>query len=110
MRLDDQRESSNVENRRDESGIGFGGGGQRAGGMGGGLGSLIGMALPFIGSRFGIVGIVVAIGAILLFNCMGSVQVAAPPSSPQVSASPAGAPEAPAPGCSASIRVGRTPI
>ena len=98
MRLDDQRESSNVENRRDESGIGFGGGGQRAGGMGGGLGSLIGMALPFIGSRFGIVGIVVAICAILLFNCMGSVQVAAPPSSPQVSASPAGAPGTAAPG------------
>ena len=85
MRLDDQRESSNIENRRGEGGMGFGGGGQRAGGMGGGLGGLIGMFLPFIGSRFGIIGIVVAIGAILLFNCMGSAPMLAP-SAPQVSA------------------------
>lgn len=97
MRLDDQRESSNIENRRDEGGIGFGGGGQQAGGLGGGLGSLLGIFLPLIGSRFGIIGIVVAVGALMLFNCMGSVQTAAP-TAPQVTASPAEAPGAAAPG------------
>jgi len=84
MRLDDQRESSNIENRRGEGGIGFGGAGQRAGGSGGGgLGSLIGLLIPLIGSKFGIVGIIVAMGALFLFNNMGSM-VSAPPA--QVSA------------------------
>jgi predicted metalloprotease len=79
MRLDDQRESSNIENRRGEGGIGFGGAGQRAGGSGGGgLGSLIGLLIPLIGSKFGIVGIIVAMGALFLFNNMGSM-VSAPP-------------------------------
>ena len=81
MRLDDQRESSNIENRRDEGGIGFGGGGQQAGGLGGGLGSLLGIFLPLIGSRFGLIGIVVVVGGLMLFNCMGSMQTAAPPTS-----------------------------
>ncbi len=80
MRLDDQRESSNIENRRDRGGIGFGGAGQGAGGMGGGggLGSLIGLLIPLIGSKFGIVGIVIAVGALFLFNNMGSI-LSAPP-------------------------------
>ena len=51
MRLDDQRESSNIENRRDEGGIGFGSAGQGAGGMGGGLGGLLGLLVPLIGSK-----------------------------------------------------------
>lgn len=91
MRLDDQRESSNIENRRGEGGIGFGGAGQGAGGMGGGggLGSLLGLLLPLIGSKFGIVGIIVAMGALFLFNNMGSV-VSAPTA--QVSAPAPGAP------------------
>ncbi len=93
MRLDDQRESSNIENRRDEGGIGFGGAGQGAGGMGGGggLGSLIGLLIPLIGSKFGIVGIVIAVGALFLFNSMGSIS-SAPPA--QVSAPAPGAPPA----------------
>lgn len=95
MRLDDQRESSNIENRRGEGGIGWGGGGQQAGGMGGGLGSLLGIFLPLIGSRFGIIGIVVAVGAIMLFNCMGSMQVAAPPSAPVSTQAPAAPGSAP---------------
>lgn len=95
MRLDDQRESSNIENRRGEGDIGFGGAGQGAGGMGGGggLGSLIGLLIPLIGSKFGIVGIIIAFGALFLFNNMGSM-TSAPPA-PQVSASaPSGAPTA----------------
>jgi predicted metalloprotease len=92
MRLDDQRESSNIENRRDEGGIGFGGAGQGAGGMGGGgLGSLLGLLIPLIGSKFGIVGIIVAMGALFLFNNMGSM-TSAPPA--QVSAPTPGAPAA----------------
>lgn len=97
MRLDDQRESSNIENRRGEGGGGFGNSGQQAGGLGGGLGSLIGIFLPLIGSRFGIIGIVVAVGALMLFNCMGSVQTAAP-QAPQVTAGPQAAPGTAAPG------------
>ena len=91
MRLDDQRESGNIENRRDEGGIGFGGAGQGAGGMGGGLGGLLGLFLPLIGSKFGIIGIVVAMGAIFLFSNMGG-QSNQPAQSPQVSAQAPGAP------------------
>ncbi|WP_340264413.1 KPN_02809 family neutral zinc metallopeptidase [Sphingobium mellinum] len=50
MRLDDERESSNFEVQDG-----------RAGGFGGGLGGGLGMLLPFIGSRFGCGGIVVAL-------------------------------------------------
>ena len=92
MRLDDQRDSGNIEPRRDEGGIGFGGAGQGAGGMGGGgLGGLLGLFLPLIGSKFGIIGIVVAMGAIFLFSNMGG-QSNQPAQSPQVSAQAPGAP------------------
>lgn len=70
MRLDDERESSNIENRRGEGGFGLGGGGQRAGGFGG-MGGLLGLLIPLIGSKFGIVGIIVAFGAVWLFSSMG---------------------------------------
>ncbi|KFG91896.1 Zinc metalloprotease [Sphingobium herbicidovorans NBRC 16415] len=50
MRLDDERESSNFEVQDG-----------RGGGFGGGLGGGLGMLLPFIGSRFGCGGIVVAL-------------------------------------------------
>lgn len=79
MRLDDQRESSNIENRRDESGIGFGSAGQGAGGLGGGLGSLLGFLIPLIGSKFGLIGIVVALGAFFLLSNLGSMTASAPP-------------------------------
>ena len=49
MRLDDERESSNFEVQSGR------------GGFGGGLGGGLGMLLPFIGSRFGCGGIVVAL-------------------------------------------------
>jgi predicted metalloprotease len=93
MRLDDQRESGNIENRRDERGIGFGGAGQRAGGTGGGLGSLVGLLIPLIGSKFGIVGILVVLGGMFLLNNMGGGGSAV---APQVSA-PATAPGTPTP-------------
>ena len=54
MRLDDQRSSSNIEDRRGQRGGGGGGGG--------GVGGLLGL----IGSRFGIGGIIV-IGLLFLF-------------------------------------------
>lgn len=91
MRLDDQRESRNIENRRGEGGFGLGGAGQRAVGMGG-LGGLLPLILPLIGSRFGLIGIVLVVGAILALN-MCSAPMPAPP---QMSAPPAepGAPPA----------------
>jgi hypothetical protein len=97
MRLDDQRESGNIENRRDEGGMGFGGAGQRAGGGmgGGGLGGLIGLLLPLIGSKFGIIGIVVVLGGMFLLNNLGgggsavAPQVSAPATAPGTAA-PAG--------------------
>ncbi|PZU50222.1 MAG: zinc metalloprotease [Sphingomonas sp.] len=92
MRLDDQRESSNIENRRDEGGIGFGSAGQGAGGMGGGLGGLLGLLIPLIGSKFGLIGIVVAVGAIFLLNNVGSMTASAPaPQATESSTAPAGA-------------------
>jgi predicted metalloprotease len=60
MRLDDSRESDNVEQ---QSG-GGGGGGFGGGGGGGGLGLLIGL----VGSRFGIGGIVVVVIGMMLFG------------------------------------------
>jgi predicted metalloprotease len=97
MRLDDQRESSNIENRRNEGGgLGFGRGGQQAGGMGGGgLGSLLGLLMPLIGSKFGLIGIVIAFGALWLLGGLGGGGPSMAPSS-QVTA-PASAPAA-APG------------
>ncbi|MGI4880263.1 MAG: neutral zinc metallopeptidase, partial [Janthinobacterium lividum] len=61
MRLDDERESDNVEDLR---GSGGGGGGFGFGGGGGGGGGL-GLLLGLVGSRFGIGGIVV-VGLIAL--------------------------------------------
>ena len=52
MRLDDERESSNFEVQSGR------------GGFGGGLGGGLGMLLPFIGSRFGCGGIVVALAGL----------------------------------------------
>lgn len=65
MRLDDQRESQNIENRRGEGGMPGFGRGAGLGGMGGGMGGLIGAFLPLILSRFGIMGVLV-LGAIFL--------------------------------------------
>lgn len=90
MRLDDQRESRNIENRRGEGGFGMGGAGQRAGGMGG-LGGLLPLILPLIGSRFGLMGIMLVVGAVLALNmCTVPTGMA-----PQVTA-PAGGPGSPA--------------
>jgi len=63
MRLDDYRTSENVGDQRGEN---FGGGG----GLGGGG---LGLIMSLVGSRFGIMGvIVVVIGAMLLgFNPFG---------------------------------------
>jgi predicted metalloprotease len=90
MRLDDQRESDNIENRRGEGGVGFGGAGQQAGGMGGGLGGLIGLFIPLIASKFGILGVVVVLGAMFLFGGLGGG--GGPAVAPQVSAPAPGAP------------------
>lgn len=68
MRLDDQRESSNIENRRGEGGAGFPGGGMRFGGGGGGF---IGLLLQLVVSRFGILGLVIVGGGLLLLNMFG---------------------------------------
>jgi uncharacterized protein len=93
MRLDDQRESGNIEDRRGQGGVGFGSAGQGAGRMGrGGLGGRFGLLIPIIGSKFGIFGIIVALGVLFLFNGMGSM-TSAPPA-PQVSAPVPGAPPA----------------
>ena len=70
MRLDDERESSNIEDQRGQGGLGFGGGlGGGSGGMGGILGLIfaargLGLGLPAI--------IVIAIGYFLFFGGGGS--------------------------------------
>ena len=60
MRLDDYRESDNVGDQRGQS---FGGGG--GGGFGGGG---LGMIFALVGSRFGIVGIIVVVAGMFLFG------------------------------------------
>jgi hypothetical protein len=75
MRLDDQRESGNIEDRRGGMG-GLPGFGDRqgAGGLGGGGGLPVGLIaglLPLIFSRFGIVGVLLVGGALLLFGGLG---------------------------------------
>ncbi|WP_448582691.1 KPN_02809 family neutral zinc metallopeptidase [Thermaurantiacus sp.] len=71
MRLDNQRESGNIENRRSErgfgrgSGLGFGGGGSS------GMGGLLGAFLPLILSKFGVGGLLVAGALFLAFNFFG---------------------------------------
>ena len=84
MRLDDQRESSNIENRRGEGGFGAGGG-LGAGGFGRGAGGgLFNLLLPLIGRRFGFLGVAIVLGALFLFGNFGGgggQQALAPPSS-----------------------------
>ncbi len=62
MRLDDYRTSDNVR----DDGEGSGGGGLNLGGGGGG--GMLPLLLSLVGSRFGIVGIIVVIGGALLFG------------------------------------------
>ena len=76
MRLDDQRESSNIENRRGEGGFGAGGGLGAGGfggfgGRGGGGFGLLNLLLPLVGRRFGLLGILVVVGALFLFGNLG---------------------------------------
>ncbi len=94
MKLDDQRESSNIENRRGEGGMGFGRAGQQAGGMGGrGMGGLVAAFLPIIFSKFGIFGVILVLGGMFLFGNLGgsgvpTSQVAAPAAQGTGSAAP----------------------
>lgn len=84
MRLDHQRESRNIENRRGERGFGPGGG-MGFGGGGAGMGGLLGAFLPLILSKFGIVGLIVAGALFLALNVLGSgggIGVAPPQSAP----------------------------
>jgi predicted metalloprotease len=62
MRLDDYRTSDNVEDQRGSGGggMGFGGGGMGGGGLG--------LILSLVGSKFGIVGIIVVIGGAFLLG------------------------------------------
>ncbi len=93
MRLDDQRESRNIENRRSGMG-GFPGFGRRQGAGGsGGASGLVPMLLGLIGSRFGIVGVLAVLGGLWLFGGLGSGggglipgQVASPPAQTGASA------------------------
>ena len=71
MRLDDKRESRNIENRRGERGLGTGRGGMGLGGGGGGMGGLLGAFLPLILSKFGIGGILVVGAIFLAINVLG---------------------------------------
>ncbi|QYE34397.1 zinc metallopeptidase [Polymorphobacter sp. PAMC 29334] len=71
MRLDDERESSNVEDDRGQGGgggFGFGGGG--GGGFGGGL---VPMLFGFVLSRFGCGGVVVLGIIVLIFGGFGNL-------------------------------------
>lgn len=63
MRLDDERESSNIESQRGSGG----GGGFQLGGMGGGGGPL-GLIFSLVASRFGILGI---IGIVVVMMLLG---------------------------------------
>ncbi|MFQ3666481.1 MAG: neutral zinc metallopeptidase [Sphingomonadaceae bacterium] len=93
MRLDDQRESRNIENRRGQRPAGGGLGG----GMGGGGMGLIGAFLPFILSKFGIGGLLVLGAIFLAFQFLGSPggQMVAPQQ---------GSPAAPGAGAPAKVR------
>ncbi len=71
MRLDDERESDNVEDDRGQGGgggFGFGGGG--GGGFGGGL---VPMLFGFVLSRFGCGGVVVLGIIVLIFGGLGNI-------------------------------------
>ncbi|BAK67950.1 conserved hypothetical protein [Sphingobium sp. SYK-6] len=67
MRLDDQQESRNYEIQRGGGGGGFGGGG------------MLSMLIPLIGSRFGLGGIVIAMGVVALLNYGGGLTESAGP-------------------------------
>ncbi len=63
MRLDDQRESDNIDDQRGQGGgSGFGGFG------GGGGGGILGLLLPLVASRFGCVGVAVLVVGFLIFG------------------------------------------
>lgn len=68
MRLDDQRESKNIERGTTKGAPGLDLGQMLGGGRGGGRGGMLGMFLPTLLSRFGIVGVVIVVGAMLLFG------------------------------------------
>ncbi len=70
MRLDDERESSNVEDDRGQGGGGFGFGGGGGGGFGGGL---VPMLFGFVLSRFGCGGVVVLGIIVLIFGGLGNI-------------------------------------
>jgi uncharacterized protein len=61
MRLDDYRTSGNVGDQR----------GQHFGGIGGGLGGGLGLILSLVGSRFGIVGVVVVLAGAWFLGLLG---------------------------------------
>lgn len=94
MRLDDRRESQNIENRRGQGGFGPGSGGQPLGGMGrrgGGAGGLMQLLLPMVSSRFGIVGVVVVVGAMWLIGNTGLLDEGLPVQTGAVSQQASGA-------------------
>ncbi|MBV8972291.1 MAG: zinc metallopeptidase [Sphingomonadaceae bacterium] len=74
MRLDDERESDNVEDVRGQGG-GFGGGGFGFGGGGGGFGGggMLPMLFGFVLSRFGCGGVVVLFIVLALFGGLGNL-------------------------------------
>jgi predicted metalloprotease len=81
MRLDDEQESSNFEDRTGQRGFGFGGGG------GGGLGLILGL----VASRFGIVGVLVLLlGYCALTQLGGGGGPVSLPSSGTQSSAPSG--------------------
>ena len=81
MRLDDQQESSNYE-------IQSGGGRGGMGGFGGG-GGLFGLLLPLIGSRFGCVGIVIAVAVMALLGMNPLAMLGGGVSAPSQQSTPA---------------------
>jgi predicted metalloprotease len=101
MRLGDQRESQNIENRRDEGGgLGLGGGG----GMGAsGMGGLLSAFLPLIVSKFGIGGIAVVGLLFFVVSCLPQMMASAPAPAPQLP----GAQAPSTPGAPGQIRKGQ---
>jgi predicted metalloprotease len=82
MRLDDRRESQNIENRRGEGG-GFGLGG--GGGMGAsGMGGLLSAFLPLIISKFGIGGIAVVGLLFFVVSCLPQMMASGPAPAPRL--------------------------
>ncbi len=74
MRLDDERESDNVEDVRGQGGFGGGGGFGFGGGGGGGFGGgLVPMLFGFVLSRFGCGGVVVLAVVLAVFGGLGNL-------------------------------------